>query len=507
MEVTDGTGCTTTTSYTITEPTELELIIGSTPITCYGNNDATIALNISGGTAPYTVESDLGTDVFYENLPAGQYSFTITDSAGCQTIEQISIPEADVFTISPAVTDVTCNGANDGNIELNITGGDQPLNIVWDDSEAIGAVRTNLAAGAYNVTVTEAGGCQISATFTIVEPDILSINGTVTSISACNEEEGGSIELDISGGTETYNYLWSNGSTTKDLEDVSAGNYTVNVTDAAGCEISDSFSIEVLPPLVLNVQTETIIDCDINQAIQNFQADVSGGTAPYTFVWSSGDVSGDNDEIMSASQNGEILLEATDANGCSAVYTYTVDLPVIGEVSFDVDSESYRNTGSFSINDPIQFTNTSSGDYVDVNWDFGDGTFSNQENPTHIYANEESYEVIQSVTYPSECIKTYSYTINLNDSYNIIIPNAFTPNGDGMNDYFVPVYRGFTTITLNVYDTWGSMIYSETGADLRGWDGYIKGNEAENGNYYYTVTGMTITDEAVEERGVFICIK
>ena len=76
-----------------------------------------------------------------------------------------------------------------------------------------------------------------------------------------------------------------------------------------------------------------------------------------------------------------------------------------------------------------------------------------------------------------------------------------------MNDYFAPVYRGLTTITLNIYDTWGSMIYSETGSDLQGWDGNIKGNEAENGNYYYTVTGMTITGVEVEEGGVFKCIK
>ena len=88
-----------------------------------------------------------------------------------------------------------------------------------------------------------------------------------------------------------------------------------------------------------------------------------------------------------------------------------------------------------------------------------------------------------------------------------MMPNAFTPNDDGVNDYFAPVYIGLFNMQLDVYDTWGSLIYSETGDDIQGWDGKINNKEAENGNYYFNFSAKTFYNEEIKESGAFVYIK
>ncbi|GAL72587.1 T9SS C-terminal target domain-containing protein [Jejuia pallidilutea] len=81
---------------------------------------------------------------------------------------------------------------------------------------------------------------------------------------------------------------------------------------------------------------------------------------------------------------------------------------------------------------------------------------------------------------------TRTLTLNIQKGYSLIVPNAFTPNDDALNDYFLPSQIALSNMKFEIYDTWGSMVYAEEGESLRGWDGKIKGSNAENGNYYYT---------------------
>jgi gliding motility-associated-like protein len=184
-----------------------------------------------------------------------------------------------------------------------------------------------------------------------------------------------------------------------------------------------------------------------------------------------------------------------------------VAIPKLGTPSFTTSSYSYATFGTFSIMDPIQFTNTATADYISTSWDFGDGSVSSEENPLHSYVKEGSYVVTQTVTYPFGCIYTHVVTLIIDKGYKLMVPNGFTPNGDGINETFKPAFFGLKSLQLDVYDTWGELIFTEKGETLYGWDGKIKEKESENGNYYYKVKGTTFYGKIINENGPFTLIK
>ena len=138
-----------------------------------------------------------------------------------------------------------------------------------------------------------------------------------------------------------------------------------------------------------------------------FEAHVTGGVPPFTINWSSGTVSGTNNQFMTITSNGLVTVTITDAVGCTTSQSVTITNPIIGNAGFTQNAYAYTTYGTYSVNDPIQFTNTATGDFVSVAWNFGDGIYSTDENPIHIYTAEGSYVVTQTVTYPLGCVFTY----------------------------------------------------------------------------------------------------
>ncbi|WP_343021962.1 PKD domain-containing protein [Flavobacterium sp. PL12] len=506
--VTDNSGCTDNLAIIITQPTAVVVSVVTTPIVCYGNNDASINLTISGGVEPYSVSwNNLATGIYQDNLAAGDYTATIIDANNCVKIVTVTIPEAAVFKIDPIVTQISCFGANDGSIKLNLVGGKPTLKLVWSDGSLSGTIRNNLNTGTYTATIIDGTPCEIVRTFIIIEPQKLVLDANLTNALECNDANSGAINLLVSGGTPPFTYSWSNGSISEDLNTIPAGNYLVTVKDARNCTASASYVILRPAPIVVKVETVTNFDCVTKVVNQSFIAKTTGGIPPYQFIWSSGTVSGPNNEKMETSQNGLIILNAIDSRGCSATYNFNVAIPELGTPSFNSNSIAYKTYGFYSIEDPIQFFNTATGDYTNVSWDFGDGTFSNEENPIHNYKKEASYVVSQTVTYPFGCVYNSTVTLTIDKGYKLIPPTAFTPNDDGFNDYYAPEFLGLNEIQFAVYDTWGALIYSELGDNIRGWDGKINNKEAENGNYYYKISGKTFYGKMIKDQGAFVLIK
>ena len=508
--VTDNLGCTKNLSVTITQSTEIIITATTTPIECYGDNDATINTTISGGNAPYQIQwSNLAVGLNQNNLSPGNYTITITDNLGCIKSLTVNIPSPPIFDVNPVVTNISCFGANDGSIVLNFVGGIAPVNLVWSDGSPAGITRNNLSAGTYSVIITDSKPCTISRTFTIIEPQLLVLTANTTNALDCNNANSGSINLLVSGGTPPFNYVWNNGTTTEDLTNIPAGNYSVTVTDSRGCTKLSQYSITRPSPIVITVATTTVANCATNSVTQNFTAQVSGGVPPFQFNWSSGTVSGSNNEIMTTTQNGLVTLTATDAIGCSSNYSLNVLLPVLGNPTFTQNSIGFTSYGIYSILDPIQFNSTITGDYISVLWDFGDGTFSNELNPIHTYLIPNNYYLVtQTVTYPFGCVYVSNLALKVEKGYLLVMPTAFTPdNIDGVNDTLRPVSKGLKNIRLDIYDTWGSLLYSETGEVLIGWNGKIKDVNSENGNYYAKVSAETFYGTIINENQTFVLIK
>lgn len=507
--VTDSSGCEVTQTFVITQNDELTLDVSLTQVACYGDNDGTITIHdISGGVGPYSVTwSNFGTGMVQTDLSPGLYTITITDSLNCSKSFTYEIEEVPIFLIDPVVTQITCKGANDGRIVLNFQGGVPPISVVWNDNATAGIERNNLGPGIYTVTITDAVPCVIQESFTIVEASELELSAEVFDALDCVNANSGGIELTISGGTPPYDVVWSNGATTEDLQNIPPNTYQVTVTDANACRTEGSWEVHRPQPLEVEVQDQTSIDCEAQVVVRTFTATAHGGVPPYRFTWSSGIVSGANSEIMTTTASGLVTLEVIDSRECRATHSFDVEIPSLGNATFDATSFGYENYGIFAMLDPIQFINRSTGDYQNVSWDFGDGNFSIEENPVHTYQREGTYIVTLTVYYPFGCQFIHTMVLVIEKGYNLIMPNAFTPNDDGINDFFGPEYIGLKNLELSIYDTWGSLIYSESGDVIRGWNGKIKGEQAENGNYYYVFRARTIFNEAIEKKGAFTYIK
>ncbi|MUU78312.1 PKD domain-containing protein [Winogradskyella endarachnes] len=509
LTVTDSSGCIDMLQVEVLQNTEIEIDVTVTQMLCYGDNDASIVINsISGGVSPYEVSwSNFGQGMSQVNLSGGTYIITITDGENCEKEFPVIIDQPPVFDINPVVTQMTCAGENDASITLNFVGGIDPVTLVWDDDPVAGTERNNLAPGTYTVTIIDGTPCEIQESFTIYNIVPLSLSANITHALDCEDTNSGGINLLIEGGTPPFEVLWNNGETTEDLSNIPPSTYTATVTDANGCEISDSWAINRFEPLLVEVIDQVDVDCETASIDQTFLAMATGGVPPFQFSWSDGTVSGQNNEFMSTDTNGLIVLEVEDSLGCTANYTFNVELAVFGEPGFTTSSFGYLNYGLFAIEDPIEFTNTATGNYESILWDFGDGSFSSDENPIHTYFSPGSYIVTQTVTYPLGCVFTETITLVIEEGYKLVVPNAFTPNEDGINDFFIPVFLGLSSIELSVYDTWGSLIYNETGDSIRGWDGKVNEEEAENGNYYYTFSAKTFYGNEVKRQGAFIFIK
>uniref|UniRef100_UPI003F6AD33D PKD domain-containing protein n=1 Tax=Polaribacter sp. TaxID=1920175 RepID=UPI003F6AD33D len=501
VAVTDNQGCTTSNSININQSPEVIINYSKVDVTCYGEADGAIDVTVSGGAAPYQISwSNLANGFSQSNLTAGTYTATITDANNC--VKQLPIViEQPLFFIDPVVTPITCNGENDGSVDLNLTGGIAPFSVTWSDDATAGVQRNNLSPGTYTVTIIDSdiNQCPITETFTFTNPPAIAVTSTVIDAIDCNIENSGSIDLEVSGGTAPYTFLWSNNEITEDLNDIPQGDYSVVITDINGCSIERQFNIFRQTPVEINFIESFITNCETKTVTKKIEAQVSGGFLPHTLNWSSGTITGSNNEVMTTNQEGSYVLTVTDNNGCDFTKSILINnIPRIGSQDFRFDAFALTTYDLLSINDPIQFTNLSTGNINNISWDFGDDSPTiKEENPVHTYDSVGNYTVILTIEYESGCIYTIERNVQITIGYTLINPTAFTPNGDGYNETIRPNFKGFKEIEMTIYNSWGVLIYSEKGTELKGWDGTLKDTTVENGNYVMVVNGITFYDKPI----------
>mgnify|MGYP000259348022 CR=1 FL=1 len=494
IAVTDNLGCTVNATVMIQQSPEIVINYTKTDVSCNGKSDGSIDVAVTGGAAPYEISwSNFANGFSLSNLSADTYVATITDANNCVKKETIVIEEPLFFTTS-VVTPISCNGKKDGAITLSFMGGVAPFLVTWNDDATAGLQRNNLEQGTYTVTITDsdANQCPIEKTFTLTNPATIAISATVIDARDCANVNSGSISIDTSGGTAPYSFLWNTNDTTENLENIPAGDYSLEITDANGCQITRQFNIFRQEPLAITLIETSITNCDLKNISKQTQAKVTGGYLPYTYSWSNGTVSSEDASIMTTSQSGSYTFTVTDDRGCKTSTSFNIDIPIIGDADFRYSSFALDTYDLLSVKDPIQFTNLSTGDSESISWDFGDGSpIRFEENPVHIYDEVGTFTIILKVIHAGGCAETLERTVKITKGYSLISPNAFTPNHDGFNDVIRPSHRGFTTLEMTIFNTWGTAIYYEKNTNLKGWNGNIKGLPAENGNYIMVVKGVT----------------
>lgn len=324
--VTDSKGCQINSAVTVGEPPAIAVSIASTNSTC-GAANAQATASVSGGTAPYAYSwSTGGTGTTVTGLGAGSYSVTVTDAALCQQVQQFNIsnisgPNAVILSI----VNVSCFGGSDGQATVSHTGGTGPYTYSWNSIPSQNtATATNLAAGLYTVTVTDANGCQgiVSTNPEITQPPALALQVTSSNVS-CFGGNNGTATVSAQGGTGSYTYSWSpGGATTASVSNLFPGTYTVTVRDANNC--SAQSTVVITQPTALANSVSTVnVNCFAGSD-GSATVTTSGGTAPYTYAWSNGSSSPSQTGLSS----GTYVLTTTDANGCSRSDNVTITQPV-----------------------------------------------------------------------------------------------------------------------------------------------------------------------------------
>jgi gliding motility-associated-like protein len=436
VTVTDGNGCSTSLSNSLSNPTAITSSITGTNVTCAGADNGSAMLTVSGGTPGYTfLWSNFDTSQNLANVAAGLYRVIITDSNGCKNYDSIIITQPTALSATVTVRNVGCSGGNTGSVVVHVSGGTPgPGGYVYSWSPVASATDSvsGVGAGTYYVTVSDANGCSItdSATVTQIASNLTAIS-IVTDIT-CHNSDNGAITVLPSGGSGGYTYSWTGtNQTTSTVTGLSAGLYTVTVTDGNGCSASLSNSLSNPTAITSNI-TGTNVTCagaDNGSAMLT----VSGGTPGYTFLWSNFDTSQNLANVAA----GLYRVIITDSNGCKNYDSIIIVEPLPVTVTDSV-SPVVCNGGS---NGSIILTVTGGTGAYTYSW-----TPAGPNSPDNTGLSAGTYSV--TVSDVNHC--TATLTTTLIDPTLMTVSHIFTQ----------PSCNGYTNGTIDLFVAGGTPQYT-----------------------------------------------
>ena len=323
--VRDANGCEVISTATVNTGTSVVIDdITVTDVSCDDTDDGTITITASGGAAPYEYSIDGGgaysPSNFFGGLTAGTYTVIVRDDLGCVTpatdvtVNAITAVVIDMVT----VTDVTCNGGSDGELDVLASGGTAPYEYSIDGGGAFGpsASFTGLTAGTYDIVVRDDIGCLQTTTATVNEPTAISIDDVVVTDVTCFGDTDGEFTIIASGGTPGYSYSNNGGVSFQpdpSFSGLSVGTYDLVIEDANGCTTTGT--IDVNEPLPVSIDDIVITDVTCDGAMDGeISVVASGGTAPYQYSVDGGAYQVSPD--FTGLDGGTITISVLDVNGC-----------------------------------------------------------------------------------------------------------------------------------------------------------------------------------------------
>ncbi len=347
VNITDATSCTISRTISVTEPSQaLSSNVSTTATSCFSNSDATAIANPIGGVTPYIVEwfdnNLIGVDP--DSLSIGLYQYEVTDANGCSFTDNFDVlgPDSMIVTATSLIN-VQCYGDATGEINLDVQfgTGTPPYTYFWIGPNFTSTDKDiyNLEAGEYICRVTDFNGCQVAVTYNITQPqqNITSFFPIASNYSqfniSCKGGNDGWINLNLSGNFPPFSYSWDNGETTKDIYGLSAGLYTVNITDNLGCvypyiiTLSEPDSIIYLSMSSLDYSSYGVSCYGFNDGLVS--VDARGGVGSFSYQWKANNVvmEGQFTDTISNlfADNYQVLV--TDKNGCQMSDTIFVTEP------------------------------------------------------------------------------------------------------------------------------------------------------------------------------------
>lgn len=323
IQVKDANGCTGSITKTITQPNAFLISVNSASISCFGTGIGSATITASGGAGllSYSINgSTYQSSTIFNSLMAGSYTVNVKDAANCMGSANFSILEASQIQIVLGVLNVTCNGADNGVITAKVSGGQAPYlysinGIDYFLSNSFGSL---VGGTTYTVYVKDVNNCTVSTTQLVSEPAVINIVPIINNIKCANGNNG-SISLNVSGGVSPYTYKWSNNSTAQSISNLTAGVYSVTITDFKGCISTRSYTLtQPSNPIIVN---EFISPASTISSLDGaIDISVNGGVSPYDYNWSNGAIT----EDVSGLSTGSYTVTITDANVCVKSFTFNV---------------------------------------------------------------------------------------------------------------------------------------------------------------------------------------
>ncbi len=349
VTVTDNAAATASTSVTITEPPPLLLNSPNiTNVSCNGGNSGSINVTATGGIAPYIYNWSNGSSgTTISNLTAGSYTVTVTDDNSCTKTATYIVTQPAMINISLVNLDhESCSGADDGSITIGVSGGVNPIFAEWSNG-SIGLTISNLSPDIYSVTVTDNNDCTKMATYTVNAGGTVDVNLVQIQHVSCFGGSNGAVSVSASGGLPPYTFAWSNGMTGASITGLIAGNYLVTATDMNGCFVVENYTIN--QPTAINITiNQTSPNLCFGDATADLTALVTGGSSPYTSMWSNGIVGLNNNNLVA----GTYTITVTDQNNCTKTASAVVAQPAALSLSVATTNETSAgaNNGTATAN-------------------------------------------------------------------------------------------------------------------------------------------------------------
>lgn len=335
VTVTSSDGQTASATATISEPSTLVVNLLIVPESAPNANDGMISTNTTGGVPPYIYSWSNGANTAsISNLAPGDYTVIVTDNNDCSVqVTGTVAPATCAISVQITAESVDCNGNATGTATAEVMGAVEPVSYSWSNGENTASI-SDLLAGTYSLTVTDANNCTATASIDITEPDFLIVDIFTTDETMAGADDG-TASATISGGTAPYTFLWSTGEIGMSISGLAPGNYSLEVSDNNNCTISQSFTINSVACDIGVTVLATDISCH-DEADGQIIANVTGGNAPFTYEWSNGSTGDELSNLM----EGTYSVTVTDASACTAVASATISEPAMLNVTTTVSGES-----------------------------------------------------------------------------------------------------------------------------------------------------------------------
>lgn len=480
VTVTDNAGCTSSSNFTVANINSLSLSSTTAADTCNKHNGS-IHINAINGKAPYTYQWQTGssTNPTLQNVAAGSYTITVNDNGGCTKATSANVILIPSFSFSGAILPDSC-GKNTGKISLTLNGGTLPFQYGWSNGAASLPVAQNLQKGNYTVTVTDIKGCTSSNAYVV--PEVPSVIAMATTAPDTCLLSLGAITVNATNGTPPYIYQWSGGSGGNAvIKNLASGSYSITITDNKNCVANTSAIVANVKGFELSF-TATSDTCSLAKGSVIFLT--QGGVTPFLYQWQN---DSSFSSIIDSLVQGSYNFTITDARNCSV--QQPVEINNTGNISINLGSKYVICPGS-----PLELT---PGVYKDYIWSDGSSL------PVLEINSAGSYWV--DVTDEHGCTATDTTLVVEDCLHDILLPKAFSPNDDGMNDYFFPAYTTVTSYSLVIMNRWGQPVF-KTDSPVEKWNGNYKSRICPQ-DIYVWVTDFVIEGESKRKQGTVMLLR